>query len=470
MDAFPPRYYESLDFQSLWKEFPTGDQFLKSTYLMSTDELWALQNTRFLTQMQRAWQIPFYQRHWGKMGMQAGDIKSLADLNQIPPFDVNDLRDAIDRAPPWGDFVALDLEKNNPMPLVLQTSGGTTGLPRAMVYSPKDREVMNINTGRRLFMQGVRPFDVIQVMLSLGLSNGGFLIREGIWKYSGAVPVMTGSGAQTPTRRQIEIMQAWKTQHLVGFPAYIRKVGQVMKEDLNIDPKSLGIKSLILHLGVDDRESLEELWGAKVYDTYGTNECGSLSAECVYQTGSHVFEDSFVLEIKNLETGEDTAPGEKGAIYQTTLFKHLAPLIRFNSADISAWSTGTCSCGSYHKRLQRIFGRSDNMIKLRGTNVFPEAVGSILAKQSGVNGEYVCIVEDFGENLEEKMTVKFEVLPNTRDVVAIEQEFSLRLKESLGVKLSVQAVELGSLDEVTGLSSQSKIKRLIDLRKMRSVK
>jgi phenylacetate-CoA ligase len=243
-----------------------------------------------------------------------------------------------------------------------------------------------------------------------------------------------------------------------------------MKEDLNIDPKSLGIKSLILHLGVDDRESLEELWGAKVYDTYGTNECGSLSAECVYQTGSHVFEDSFVVEIKNLETGEDTAPGEKGVIYQTTLFKHLAPLIRFNSADISAWSTGSCACGSHHKRLQRIFGRSDNMIKLRGTNVFPEAVGSILAKQSGVNGEYVCIVEDFGENLEEKMTVKFEVIPNTRDVMAIEQEFSLRLKESLGVKLSVQAVELGSLDEVTGLSSQSKIKRLIDLRKMRSVK
>ena len=465
MEAFPPRYYESLDFPSLWQDYPTGEQFLKTTYLLSSDELWTIQNKRFLAQMQRAWDIPFYQRHWGKAGMLSGDIKGLDDLSKIPPFDVNDLRDAIDRAPPWGDFVALDLEKNNPMPLVLQTSGGTTGLPRAMVYSPKDREVMNINTGRRLYMQGVKPFDVIQVMLSLGLSNGGFLIREGIWKYSGAVPVMTGSGAQTPTRRQIEIMQAWKTQHLVGFPAYIRKVGQVMKEEMHIDPKSLGIKSLILHLGVDDRASLEELWGAKVYDTYGTNECGSLSAECEYQTGSHVFEDSFVLEIKDLETGRDTEPGEKGVIYQTTLFKHLAPLIRFNSADISAWSPGTCACGSHHKRLQRIFGRSDNMIKLRGTNVFPEAVGSILAKQSGVNGEYVCIVEDHGDNQEEKMTVQFEVFPDVKNLSLLEQEFSQRLKESLGVKLSVQAVGLGSLDEVTGLSSQSKIKRLIDLRK-----
>ena len=464
-----PRYYDSLDFKSLWEQFPTGTEYLKTTYLMSTDEIRVLQNTRFLAQMMRAWQVPFYQRHWENAGMLAGDIKSLDDLNLIPPFDVMDLRDAIDRSPPWGDFVALDLERQNPMPLVLQTSGGTTGLPRAMVYSPMDREVMNINTGRRLYMQGVRAFDVIQVMLSLGLSNGGFLVREGIWKYSGAVPVMTGSGAQTPTRRQIEIMQAWKSRHLIGFPAYIRKIGQVMQEELNIDPKSLGVKSLILHLGVDDRESLESLWGAKVYDTYGTNECGSLSAECEYQTGSHVFEDSFVLEIKDLQNGKDALPGEKGVIYQTTLFKHLAPLIRFNSADISAWSPGPCACGSQHRRLQRIFGRSDNMIKLRGTNVFPEAVGAILAEQKEVNGEYVCIVEDSGENHEEKMTVKFEIQSSARDVNLIERDFALRLKEALGVKLLVQAVGVGTLDEVTGLSSQSKIKRLIDLRKTKAL-
>jgi phenylacetate-CoA ligase len=229
------------------------------------------------------------------------------------------------------------------------------------------------------------------------------------------------------------------------------------------------VKSLILHLGVDDRESLENLWGAKVYDTYGTNECGSLSAECEFQTGSHVFEDSFVLEIKDLQTGQDTLPGEKGVVYQTTLFKHLAPLIRFNSADISAWSPGPCPCGSHHRRLQRIFGRSDNMIKLRGTNVFPEAVGALLAEQPHVNGEYVCIVEDSGENQEEKMTVKFEVQASASNVAQIEKEFALRLKESLGVKLLVQAVEVGSLDPLTGLSSQSKIKRLIDLRKTRSI-
>jgi phenylacetate-CoA ligase len=169
-----------------------------------------------------------------------------------------------------------------------------------MLFSPRDREVMNINTGRRLYMQGVRPFDVVQVVLSLGLANGAFLAREGIWKYTGAVPVMTGSGAQTSTKRQIEIMQAWKTKHLIGFPAYLRHIGYVMRDELQLDPHQIGIRSLIVHLGVDDRKALEDLWGAKVYDTYGTNECGSLAAECEYQTGSHVFEDSFFLEIVQL--------------------------------------------------------------------------------------------------------------------------------------------------------------------------
>ena len=242
-------------------------------------------------------------------------------------------------------------------------------------------------------MQGVRPYDVVQVTLSLGLANGGIFAREGIWKYTGAIPMMTGSGAQTPTLRQIDLMQAWKTRVLVGFPAYLRHMGLVLRDQLNVDPHSLNIKSLIVHLGVDDRVVIENLWNAPVYDTYGTNECGSLAAECDYQTGMHVFEDAFVLEIADLETGNPTQPGERGVIYQTTLFKQLAPMIRFNSNDVSAWAKGDCPCGSCHRRLERIYGRSDNMVKLRGTNVFPEAIGELASSNPRLNGEYVCIVE-----------------------------------------------------------------------------
>lgn len=459
-----PRYYRSLDFQKLWEQFPPAPEYMDSTYMLSRDALRALQEERFLLQMQRAWEIPFYQRHWSEVGMQPGDIRGLADLPGIPAFEVADLRDSLSRNPPWGDFVGLDPLTDEPMPLVLQTSGGTTGLPRPMLYAPVDREVMNINTGRRLYMQGVRPFDVVQVALSLGLSNGGFLAREGIWKYSGAVPVMTGSGAQTPTRRQIEIMQAWKTSHLIGFPAYLRHMAHVMRDDLKLDPRELELRSLIVHLGVDDRGSLEELWGAKVYDTYGTNECGSLAAECEHQSGSHVFEDSFVLEIMDPVTAAPLGCGERGVIYQTTLFKHLAPLIRFNSNDISAWAPGACACGSVHQRIERIYGRNDNMVKLRGTNIYPEAIGALVTEYAQSNGEYVCVVERVDDSGREEMTVLVETVNKDVDKSALERDLAVRCKEALGVKLTLRAVDPGALDAMTGLSNTSKTRRLIDKR------
>ncbi|MBI2288862.1 MAG: phenylacetate--CoA ligase family protein [Betaproteobacteria bacterium] len=459
-----PRYYRALDFEQLWQEFPPAPEYFDERNRLSRDALRTLQEERFLTQMERAWQIPFYQRHWGAAGMEPGDIRSLDDLLKIPPFSVHDLREAIGRNPPWGDFIGLDPARDAPLPLVLQTSGGTTGLPRPMLYAPRDREVMNVITGRRLYMQGVRPFDIVQVMLSLGLANGGFLAREGIWKYTGAVPVMTGSGAQTPTRRQIEIMRAWKTRHLVGFPAYIRHVGLVMRDELKIDPRSCGIQSLIVHLGVEDRVSLQEIWGARAYDTYGTNECGSLAAECEHQRGMHVFEDAFMLEIVDPDTQQPKAPGEKGVIFQTTLFKHLAPLVRFNSNDLSAFAPGDCPCGSTHRRIERIYGRSDNMVKLRGTNLFPEAIGGIVGENRAANGEYVCIVERAAATGREEMTVWVEAADAAVSKPDLEKTLAARFKEALGVTLGVKAVERGGLDEMTGLSTTSKVRRLIDKR------
>jgi len=428
-----------------------------------------LQERRLLDQIERGWEIPFYQRHWTKAGMSRGDVRSLDDLQHIPAFSVHDLRDSIAHNPPWGDFLGIDPLTDDPMPLVLQTSGGTTGLPRAMMYSPRDREVMNIITGRRLYMQGVRPFDLVQVVLSTGLTNGGFLAREGIWKYTGAVPVMTGSGAQTPTRRQIEIMKAWKTNFLVGFSAYLRNMATVARDELNIDPRSLGLKGLIAHLGTEDRATLEDLWGAPVYDTYGTNEFGSIASDCAQRSGMHVFEDAFIAEINDAATMRAVEPGERGVLYVTSLFKHAAPMIRFNTNDVSSWVTGpACACGGTHRRISKIFGRSDNMVKLRGTNVFPEAIGAVIAEHPASNGEYVCVVERDAVSGREDMSVMFELRGDASsiadaDVDAV-QQLTARLKEAVGVKLRLKAVPAGELDALTGLSKTSKIRRLIDKR------
>ena len=193
-DVKIPRYAAALDFDALWAEFPPADIYFMGPYQRSRDEIRATQNARFLAQIERAWQVPFYSRYWGAAGMSPGDIRSLDDLDKIPSFSVHDLRGSLEAEPFWADYMGVDPENDDPMPLIVQTSGGTTGLPRPMIFSPRDREVMNIITGRRMFMQGVRPFDLVQICLSFGLTNGGLLAREGIWKYTGAVPVTAGSG------------------------------------------------------------------------------------------------------------------------------------------------------------------------------------------------------------------------------------------------------------------------------------
>ena len=458
-----PRYAAALDFEALWQEYPPADAYFQGPFQRSRDEIRSIQNDRFLRQMVRAWQVPFYKRHWGASGIAPGDIRSLDDLLKIPPFSVHDLRAGLEQEPFWAEYMGIDPEHDEPMPLIVQTSGGTTGLPRPMIFSPRDREVMNIITGRRLFMQGVRPFDLVQVCLSVGLTNGGFLAREGIWKYTGAVPVMTGSGAQTPTRRQIEILRGWKAKFLVGFPAYLKHMGLVARDEMGIDPRELGIQGLITHLGVEDRASLEALWNAEVLDTYGCNECGTMASECRHRSGMHLFEDAFVMEINDPTTLAPKPPGEPGTIFITTLFKHVAPMIRYNMNDVSSWATDACACGTHNRSLTKIYGRSDNMVKLRGVNVFPEAIGAIVAEDQRSNGEFVCLLDRDATGRDD-MTVLVETIDETVPKPALAEQLALRFKESLSVKLKVEAVARGELDRLTGLSQTSKIKRLIDRR------
>ena len=163
---------------------------------------------------------------------------------------------------------------------------------------------------------------------------------------------------------------------ILGFPAYLRHMALVARDEMGIDPRSLKVRLLGTHLGSEDRRPLEDLWGAPAFDMYGTHESGMLGAECRHQTGMHVMEDAFILEIADPETGRIVPDGEKGTVYITTLYKYGAPQIRFNVNDISAWHTAACPCGNTQRRLKAIYGRNDNMVKLRGVNVFPEAIGA----------------------------------------------------------------------------------------------
>ena len=460
-----PWYHRSLDFEKLWREFPPAPDYFKTVYSMPHEELRALQSERFVRQMQRAWEIPFYQRHWGKAGIKRGDIRCLDDLKHLPAFSVHDLRDSIARHPPWGDLMGVDPETDDPMPLILQTSGGTTGLPRAMIYTPRDREVMNINTARRMYMQGVRPFDRVQVALATGLPNAGFLLRESLWKYTGAVPIITGTGNQTPSRRQIEIMRSWGINFFAALAPYLRHVGNVARDELNFDVRELKLKGLLCWLGVDDRKPIEEQWGTDVFDNYGTNEFGTVCCDCRYKTGMHVFEDAFVAEVADPVTLEERPTGEKGVLVLTTLFKHAAPMVRFNTNDVLSFIAGDCPCGSTHRRLSKVFGRADNMVKFRGVSIFPEAIGALVAEQAGSNGEYICIVEPPSASGRDEMTVLVEAADLSVEHSGLKAALSRRFHEALGVKLEVKVVGNGELSRLTGISGLMKVRRLLDKRK-----
>jgi phenylacetate-CoA ligase len=461
-----PWYQNAFDLERVTCEYPPPPDFFRGVFRASRDELRALQERRFLQTMKRGWEIPFFQRHWGAAGMQPGDVKGLDDLPKIPAYTVEHIRKSIEANPPFGDFMGVSPGGPNPLPLVLQTSGGTTGLPRPMLYAPADREVMAILGARRYAMQGMLPGDMVLVAFSLGLTNGGLGNREILWKYMGAVPVMTGSGATTPTRRQIEICKAWGINVVLAFPSYLRHLALVARDEMGIDVRDLKVRMLASHIGVEDRKTIEDLWGAPCYDSYGTHENGTVATECKLQNGMHINDDCFVIEIVDPDTGNVVPDGERGSVHITTLFRHSAPQIRFNINDISSYMTGgECPCGCSFRRLTKIYGRNDNMVKVRGVNVFAEAIGATVAEDQRSNGEFFCVIERIGESGREELTVMVEVPALAAHGAAVKENLERRLKEVIGLRTTVAPVAVHALDAHTGLSQTSKIKRLIDKRK-----
>lgn len=456
-----PWYWKSVDFAQLCKDYPPPPDFLGTIHRASRDELDAIQARRFLEQVKRAWEIPFYQIHWGRHGIEPGDIRSIEELDRLPPFTTLDLRESIERCPPFGDFPGV---KPGEMALLLQTSGGTTGLPRPMLYAPQDREIMGIIGARRYYMQGIRPGDIVHSTYALGLGNAGITPRDVLWRWTGAIPITAGSGNQTPTKRQIELMKAWGANVLIGQAAYLRHMAVVARDEMGIDVRDFKIKCICCMIGMEDRRPLEELWGAPAYDAYGASESGMISAECVARDGQHIFEDGYKVQIVDPETQKEVPHGQRGSIYVTTLFKYAAPMIRYNSNDVSAIAPGDCSCGCTHRRIQKIFGRADNMVKIRTQNVFPEAIGGVITGEQRSTGEYFCVVEKVGEARQDQLTVLVEKKTEAVDGARLKEDLEEKLHLVLGVKVIVTPVRAGELEPHTLSTQITKPKRVIDKR------
>ncbi|HYI60607.1 MAG TPA: hypothetical protein VEW93_02250 [Acidimicrobiales bacterium] len=467
-----PYYWRSVDWDQLIADYPPPPMYGNGFGRASDDEVRARQEERALVRVADAWSVPFYRGRWAAAGIEPGDVTDLDDIDSLPTFDSDDLQEALAEAPPFGShhpFGRDDMADH--LPLKLQTSGGTTGLPRATMFDAVAWEVQGIQTARALWAQGGRPGDVIQIPFTNALGNAAWSAYVGIHHWLGAVPVTTGSGAVTPSTRQLELAASYGTDGWYAMGDYLARLTDVA-EDIGFDLRSLPTRYLMSFLGADAdghlRARLEQAWGAPVFDNYGAHEVGLVAFECAHQAGRHVNEDTVRLQVVDVDDPDHPVPlGAPGNLVATSLHRRVPPIIRYNLRDTMALSDRSrCACGLTTATLSTFMGRSDEMIKVRGQNVHPMACQDAVAGDRRTTGQFLCVVHrlDNGRSRRDELRVRVERRSRDVDEGALRSHLQAELAEDLGVRLDVDIVEAGELARHTGLGGEGKVRRLLDLR------
>ncbi len=476
MNGFPasrlPIYHGAVDWAQLHRDYPVPDVFAETVYKWPGGRVRDLQNERFLRCVEHAWNNPFYRKRWRAGGLEPGDVASIDDSHKIPTYNSDDVkRDQLEN-PPFGEFHDVGPAERATAPLKMQTSGGTTGKPRVTLYRPQEWELNGLTAARTLYMQGARPGDVMQIPVTLALGNLGWCVYKAVHDYLGILPLTTGTGVVTPSRRQMEIAFDYGTNLWCSFPEYMLRLAQASRDELGRDFRELGTKSVLTFLGPDTkgalRAEMEDALGCDVYDNYGTNEMGGGAFECRHKNGLHFSEDCMYFEIVDTETGEPVPDGESGNLVVTVFYRALPPIVRFNLRDLGrVIHTDTCDCGSNFRRMDHFLGRSDDMVKIRGVNLNPMACLSAVTSDERTTGEWVCIaetVENRGVRRDE-MTVQIEVRSDAGAADGLRERMENVLKGDLGLGVTVELVAQGSLDEIANVGGrEGKPKRLIDRR------
>jgi phenylacetate-CoA ligase len=447
-----PTYFEAFDAKAMLADYPLD---LVGAYgKMSRDELRALQERRFTTLMKRGWEIPFYQRLWGDKGIEPGDIRSLDDIVKLPVYDKTDLMASVNAHPPYGDFAGVAKEQGRD-PVVFHTTSGTTGRPQPLLFGPKGREVTNLLVGRMYRWMGLKPEDVVQSVYGHGMINGGHYIREAVTHFTNSLFLSAGTGIETRSAAQVNLMADFSVTVMVGFVDYVRKLAEVVEAEKLFD--RINLRMIIGHLGTEDRAATESAWhGAKAFDWYGVGDTGSIAGEGPDRDGLYVWEDAQFLELLDVDTGTQVAAGETGDMVVTCLFKDdIAPCIRFNTHDITHELGGRGALA--FKRIAGFKGRSDNMVKLRGINLFPHAIASLIENRSDLTGEYVCHLTRTEGHDKMVVTIESRGGSDSKALAAL-------LRQGLGVEVGVTLCDPGGTAVATQIDSRQKPIRLIDER------
>ena len=466
-----PLYRNALDWDRYFHDYPVPDVWANSMFMWPAERIRELQNERFLRVVTDGWNNPFYRRRWTAAGLEPGDIKSLADVVKLPLFNSDDIKEDQRLHPPFGEIQGITPDQFKNQPLKIHTSGGTTGTPRPTLFGPLEWEVNANSCARGLYLVGGRPGDIIQIPSTCSLANVGWAYYKGCHDYLGILPLTTGSGVVTASRRQLDIAFEWGTNLWMSFPEYLMQLAKVSKDELKRDIRELKTKLLVTFLGPDTegslRKELEALWGCPVYDLYGTHETGLAAFEGPERDGLYFHEDLMYLEVTDVETGEPVPTGETGNLVVTLFHRRIPPLIRFNLRDLARIvSTEKSSIGSSFRRMDHFLGRSDDMVKLRGVNTYPMQCLSAIKSDVRTTGEWICIVDRVRVEgvMRDEMTVRVEVRKDAASTEGLEAHLQKRLKEDLGVKVNIELVPDGSLAEMANIGREGKAKRLLDRR------
>jgi phenylacetate-CoA ligase len=419
---------------------------------LSRNEMERLQINRLKTTIQNAYEkVPFYKNMFDSAGLKPEDVKTLEDLKKIPFTVKEDLRDHY----PFGLFTVplKDIVR-------LHASSGTTGKPTVVGYTKKDLDTWAELTARVIAEAGVTEEDVAQIAFGYGLFTGAFGLHYGFEKI-GATVIPASSGN---TEKQIMLMKDFGTTVLVSTPSYAMHMAEIAEQ--------MGIKDLKLRVGLfgaegcteEMRQELEKRWNILATENYGLSEIigPGVSGECIFKCGMHIAEDHFIPEIINSETGEVLAPGEKGELVLTTITKEGLPMIRYRTKDISRLYYESCKCGRTTVRMEKVQGRSDDMLIIRGINVFPSQIEGVLIGTEAIGPHYEIIIKKKGyldvleinvELIDGRLLEKFSELED------LENTIREKLRTVLSIDAAVNLVEPRSLKRFEG-----KAKRVIDLR------
>ncbi|RLI82329.1 phenylacetate--CoA ligase [Archaeoglobales archaeon] len=421
---------------------------------MPIKDLKELQNRKLKALVRHAYtNSPFYRRRLKEEGINPWDFDGIKDLVKLPFTKKQDLRDTY----PTGMFAV-------PLSQVVRyhASSGTTGKPTVVGYTENDIECWVESLCRSLNACGVVRGDVMQIAYGYGLFTGGLGFHYAAERLgAGVIPISAGN-----TKRQIELMKDLKTTVIACTPSYMLYLSEFMlKNKVNLSELSLRMGILGAEPWSEEtRKRIENKTGIEAYDVYGTSELsGPLFTECTEKAGLHVWADHFLIEIIDPETGEQLGEGEKGELVVTTLSKEALPLIRWRTGDITSLEEEKCPCGRTHPRIGRIRGRSDDMLIVRGVNVFPSQIEHVLMEIPEVGEHYMIYLDR--ENELDVMKIQVELrdaeIDRVSDFLELEKEIASRLKSTLNLSTKVELVNPGTLERFEG-----KAKRVVDRRKI----